>query len=391
MKHSWAFALFLGGVLGAVGAIVSTDPGAEPREAPAAPVAPAQVAPPSSAVPNLIGLADDLDDQALARELERAHFERDWARTAAVATVLRGRSGAPGREAGAPGEAAAAPPSLVRLDHEYRRATLQRERDARRNAATRLVADGWDDDVERRLAALFSAAALEPEDEVARVDAAHLLARYGGPGARAALVEALEGPDPARSELAALALARADQPAGLALLVTALTSDRDDALRARVADALVEARALLDDAGGAVGALTRVALADRDPGVRTHALATLARADLADLPAARAALARLVLDEAEDAPVRAGVVATLRAHHAIARALPPDLVDALLTALDRTTGPLRVEVIAALGEAAPGEALPRLDAAALAATAPQEREALLDAARAVRARAPEPR
>ncbi|MCO5165262.1 MAG: HEAT repeat domain-containing protein [Planctomycetes bacterium] len=384
MKHSWAFALVLGGVVGAVGVIVSTDTG-EPREAPG-PASPARVASPSS-VPGLVGLAADLDDEALARELERAHFERDWGRAAAVATVLRGR---PARPAEAP-DAMAAPPSLVRLDLEYRRATLLRELEGRRNAATRLAEDGWDDDVERRLAALFAAPPLAPEDDVARADAAHLLARLGGPGARAALVEALEGPDPVRSALAAVALARADRPAALALLVGALTGDRDDALRARVADALVDAGALLDGAGGAVDALARVALADRDAGVRTHALAALARADLAALPVAREALARLVLDEAEDAPVRHGAVATLRAHHAIARALPPDLVDALLTALDRTTGPLRLEVIAALGEAAPGEALPRLDAAALAATTAVEREALLDAARAVRARAPEPR
>lgn len=396
MKHSWVFSLILGGVVGAFAVIVSTDPaggdaGAESQP----PHPPAQVAVPSrdphAAPDGAVTLDPGLDDEALAQELARAHFERDWARAAAVGTVLRERRRA-GPDLVVEATAVAAGPSLVRLDHEYRRATFERELQLRQNPATRLVRQtgpGDDGDVERRLVTLLQAPLVRLEDAQVRADAAHLLARLRTEGARAALVEALEGPDEATSVLAATALVRADDPAATDVLLGVLESDRDPTLRARVADALADAPALVESSGSLPAALARVASGDRDPGVRTHALATLARADLAAQPGSRAALAQVIGSETDDAVVRQAAVAALRAHHAIARALPADLLDALMGALDRTSGALRLEVIAALGEAAPATAVPRLEASALAATDPREAQALRDAALAIRTRSPE--
>lgn len=380
--------------MGAFAVIVSTDPSGEGLDAPAPPRPPAQVALPArepDARPRVLILDPALDDQALARELEQAHFDRDWGRAAAVEHVLRAR-GARGQGGAPPAPTAAAAPSLVRLDHEYRRATFERELQVRQNAATlvaRQAGQADDGDAERRLVALLQAPLVRVEDEQVRADAAHLLARLKTPEARRALQAALEGPDPVLSQLGAQALARAADPLATDALLGLLQSDRDPTLRARAADALVDAADLIQPASPVPAALARVALDDRDPAVRTHAIATLARADLAAQPSSRAALARLVTDDAEDAVVRQAAVAALRTQHAIARALPSDLVDALLAALDRTSGPLRLDVIAALGEAALAPALPRLEASALAATEPREAQALHEAALAVRARSPD--
>lgn len=391
MKHSWVFALILGGVVGAFAVIVAVDD----ADGPPPPRPPAQVAvasrePQVEPFPGTITLDPSLDDAALARELERAHFERDWARAAAVGAVLRERRPTPGEDAEV--EETPSAPSLVRMDHEYRRATFERELALRQNPATRAVREaspGDGEEAERRLVALLQAPPLRPEDAQVRADAAHLLARLRTDRAREALRAALEGPDADTSALAATALARADDPAATAILLELLESDRDPTLRARVADALVDSRALLDPAGPVVPALARVATSGLDVGVRTHAVATLARADLAEQPAGRAALVRLITTDTEEALVRQAAVAAVRAHHAVARALPPDVLDALLVTLDRSAGELRLEVIAALGEAAPAEALPRLDASALAATDAREARALHEAAAAVRARSPE--
>ncbi len=396
MKHSWVFALIFGGVVGAFAVIVSTEAGGEAPGAAEPPRPPAQVAVPSrdpraDVLPGAVKLDPTLDDAALARELERAHFDRDWDRAAAVGAVLRERRRA-GPDLVVEATAVAAGPSLVRLDFEYRRATFERELQLRQNPATRLerqTGPGDDGDVERRLVALLQAPPMRVEDAQVRADAAHLLARLRSEGAREALRAALEGTDPALSELAALALARADDPAATAALVALLESDHDPALRARAADALAESSDLLEPSSAVPAALARVATSDRDPGVRTHALATLARADLAELPGGRAALAGLIASETEDEVLRQAAVAALRVQHALARGLTPDLLEALLGALDRTSGSLRLEVIAALGEAASSPALPRLEASALAATDPLEAQALRDAVLSVRARSPE--
>lgn len=387
MRHSWAFALLLGGVIGAFAVIVATDPvGADALPPLPPPPATATVAQATTQVDVTTGsIAIDLgvDDATLARELERAHFDRDWTRAAAVGTVLRARAAGVAATPGLPGDGHAELPSLVRLDHTFRRVSFERDLAARENAATRAAAQQDDD----RLRALFLGPSLAPGDDLVRADAAHLLARLGTERGRRVLLEAVEGPDAAMGELAAQALARSDDPPSVDALVALMRSDRDPTLRARVIDALSHSADLVQARHGVPDALAATALDDRDLAVRTHALAVLARCDLAALAASREALAKIVTTETDDATVREAAVAALRAHFAIARALPPDLVAALVTALDRTAGPLRLRVIEVLAEAGDATTLPRLEAAALAATVASERTALRSAADVLRRRA----
>lgn len=408
MKHSWAFALLLGGIIGAFAVIVSTDPLTEAPD-PAAPALPTQVAAPTRGTDEAASTAQPLDpgldDEALAQALEQAQFARDWARVEAVVTVLRSRA----RTGEVASDRPVAPPrvfsgpSLVRLDHEYRRATFERELEVRVNAATRAAMvpqtgstapiAPLPEEVERRealLRALFLAPPVRLEDDLVRSDAAHLLARLKTQAGRRTLVEALEGPDVELSALAAVALARSGDPQAIDGLVALLQSDRDPALRARVADALVHLPDLVGPGSPVTDALARAALDDRELEVRTHALAALARADLGAQPASREVLVQLITDEKHEAAAREAAVGALRKHHAIARVLPPDLIAALILGLDRTTGALRLEVIAALGEAAGEVNLPKLEAAVLATADPNERAALVEAVDAVRRRAPPP-
>jgi hypothetical protein len=179
---------------------------------------------------------------------------------------------------------------------------------------------------------------------------------------------------------------RGDDPLAIDALLRALESDRDPLQRARIADALAEAPALV--AGELVpAALARVARTDREDEVRLHAIGALARADLASSPTAREAFTKLLDDDAQDEVVRLAVVAALRAHVKIALVLPPDLVTALDRQLDRTSGPLRAAVALALGDVATTPLAERLEGALLQTTAPDERQALLEAVARVRQRA----
>ena len=76
---------------------------------------------------------------------------------------------------------------------------------------------------------------------------------------------------------------------------------------------------------------------------------------------------------------RLAAIAAIRAHRKISRGLPQDLAISLERALEKTTGPLRLEVIAALGEAGRSEALPLLQGLLLAASDPAEAQALRQA------------
>lgn len=385
MKHTWAFTLLLGCVVGVFGTLLVVD---TTHEAPAA-GAPGSVAPqalpatsPDPATPRALDPA--LDDAALARELEEANFERDWGHASAVATVLRERQARQPGALPAASPTADGPPSLLLLDHAYQRAALAIELASHDNPATRVAAsDLPPEEREARLIALLVNPPVGPGEDIVRADAALFLARMGRPRARQALFEFLEKPE--RSTMAALALVRGDDPLAIDALLRALESDRDPAQRCRIADALAEAPALV--AGELVpAALARVARTDREVEVRLHAIGALARADLAASPSAREALTKLLDDDAQEEVVRLAVVAALRAHAKIALVLPPDLVTALDRQLDRTSGQLRSAVALALGDVATTALLERLEGALLQTTAPDERQALLEAVARVRQR-----
>ncbi len=385
MKHTWAFTLLLGCVVGVFGTLLVVD---TTQEAPAQGATPgsAQALPASSTdAVSTRALDPALDDAALARELEEANFERDWGHASAVAAVLRERRA---REAGSAPTAtptAEGVPSLLLLDHTYQRAALAIELASHDNPATRVAAsDLPPEEREARLLSLLVNPPVGPSEDVVRADAALFLARLGRPRARQALFEYLEKPE--RATMAALALVRGDDPLAIDALLRALESDRDPIQRARIADALAEAPALV--AGELIpAALARVARTDREDEVRLHAIGALARADLAASPTAREAFTKLLDDDAQDEVVRLAVVAALRAHVRIALVLPPDLVTALDRQLDRTSGPLRAAVALALGDVASTALSERLEGALLQTTAPDERQALLEAVARVRQRA----
>lgn len=385
MKHTWAFTLLLGCVVGVFGTLLAVDTTHEapPQGATPGSVAP-QALPASTEAQGARVLDPALDDAALARELEEANFERDWGHASAVAAVLRDRRARDPLAGPAASPSADGPPSLLLLDHAYQRAALALELASHDNPATRVAAsDLPPEEREARLIALLVNPPIDAE-EVVRSDAALLLARLGRPRARQALFECLEKPE--RSSMAALALVRGDDPLAIDALLRALESDRDPAQRARIADALAEAPALV--AGELVpAALARVARTDREQEVRLHAIGALARADLAASPSAREAFTKLLDDDAQDEVVRLAVVAALRAHTRIALVLPPDLVTALDRQLDRTAGPLRCAVALALGDVATTPLRERLEGALLQTTAPDERQALTEAVSRVQQRA----
>lgn len=335
---------------------------------------------------NLVVLDPDTDDAALADALELALFQHDWGPVAAAARVLKLREQQGDGEAGF--DALLAAGSLVALDHEYRRRALLLELRSHDNEATRLLdGDLPPAETERRLTDLFLRPILQPADAVVRRDAALLLARLGGEEGRELLMRALrEDPDPETSRIAAQALAQAGDPAATEQLIATLRDDLDPALRARVAEALGANQDLA--AGGPVAsAMAQVALADLDVGVRSHALATLARADLENSALGRSALIQIASDETEARLLRVAAVAAIRAHHAISRSTPRPLVDLLEGLLQATDPELRLEVIQALEEVGDADTLDRLRLALLSARSQPERAALRDAVQTLELRA----
>jgi HEAT repeat protein len=334
----------------------------------------------------LIVLDPDSDDEALADALELALFERDWGPVAATARVLKLRGERAARGGGL--EEVLSAGSLLALDHEYRRRALLLELRNRDNAATRLLrGDEPAAEVERQLTDLFLAPIIQPSDQVVRRDAALLLARLGGEGSRELLLRAMrEEPDPRTSQVAAEALAQAGDPVASELLITTLRDDLDPALRARAAQALGHSRDLV--AGGPVAtAVARVALDDTDQGVRSHALAALARADLGSSVMARSALIQVATSETELPLLRQAAVAAVRAHHAISKATPPELSQTLEGLLRTHHAGLRLEVIGALEEIGDAETLELLRLELLTARNPAERGALAQAVQTLELRA----
>ena len=289
-------------------------------------------------------------DVELAEVLTLAEFDRNWETVGEVAKALRERE--PSAEA-VPGEddpaAPAGPSSLAGLEHSYRDRIAEIELSSRDNPATRLVQSGRSaEQITQGLKELFLAPQLTEADRRVRRDAALLLARQADPLARRILLDALEQTD--LFQVAAFALARAGDPDANAILVAILRDDQDPARRALAARALTRTRSLAE--GGLVAsALAKTARGDVDLGVRTHAIAALAQADLTRSAAARQALVDMLGDPAQPLDVRRAVIATLDAQLALAHRLPASVVDGLETLASSEHGVLRREVIALLGEA----------------------------------------
>jgi hypothetical protein len=134
--------------------------------------------------------------------------------------------------------------------------------------------------------------------------------------------------------------------------------------------------------GGPAEALAAAVVTDRDVVVRTTALASLAHVDLEACPDALEALVAVTENDAEELVVRRACVAALREHREFAKSLPVQLVVALEDALPKTSGPLRLDVIAALGEVGRAESVLVLDSVRLntkAAAEAQEVQRALDA------------
>lgn len=289
-------------------------------------------------------------DADLAEVLTLAEFDRNWETVGEVAEALREREPSPGVSPGEDDPATpAGPNSLAELEHSYRDRIAEIELSSRDNPATRLVQSGRSaEQITQGLKELFLAPQLTEADRRVRRDAALLLARQPDPLARRILLDALEQTD--LVQVAAFALARAGDPDANAILIAILRDDQDPARRALAARALTRTRSLAEGAAAA-SALAKAARGDVDLGVRTHAIAALAQADLTRSAEARRALVDMLSDPAQPLDVRRAVIATLDAQLALAHRLPTPVVEGLETLASSEHGMLRREVIALLGEA----------------------------------------
>ena len=390
--RAWVFPFLFGAFLGGVAGLLVED---EPE--PPAPPAPALTVPPPPEPPERVrspAPSPEADDPTLAQALELARFDGDWEQVGAVARILRERVAATAAGTRPPGEgqlgellALDSRGSLLALDQQYRHLLAWLEVRGRDNRATRLLTSEPDPaERERRLIELFLQAPASPEDEVVLGDAARLLAWSHREEARRALLTALQDPSPLRAEQAAQALALSRDPAAEAALADALLGEREPALRVRVARALASGGDLRQG-GPAVAALAQTATADRDPDVRAEAIAGLVRADLARVPAAQAALLQVAEQDSEPEPLRLAALQAIHGHFQLARELPPAVVSALEGLLERTTPPLRTQVITTLGEAGRAGTIPLLETARLSSRSADERAALEEALANLRRRA----
>lgn len=379
------FAFVLGLAVGGSGALALFTPVREDTEVAPAETVPQRPRTERRAAREQVSLPEDSGDPVLAENLGRAQFDRDWARVAEVARILRAR-GRRRRALGAARSGAGGGPSLLLLDHEYRRkAFLLQLRERVTPAADAAREDLPVAERERRLRDLLFAPRVGPDAEAARRDAAYHLGLLGTAAGREALARAFEESDPGLARLAAEALARSEDPEAIGVLVEALRSAIDPARRALAAEALAWTR---DAAlGGPVAReLARAARSDRSRAVRAHAIASLALVDLDRCVPAREALVSLLADPVEDAELRRAAVASLRAHWAIARALPGELLVALERALLPSTGALRAEVVEALAEAGRAETVAVLERALFASKDATERGLLERAIASIRER-----
>jgi HEAT repeat protein len=384
------FAFLLGAVVGGFGSLVAVGPqDGSALETPSIPPTPIVKAEPAMAphVPNP-KLDANADNLKLAKSLDQARFSGDWARVTEVGHVLRGRSG-PGRTA----SPARLPPggeaSLILVSHEYRRRAFELELRGRENTATEIAAADLEvPEKAQRLRGLVLAPLLQPNDRAVRADAAFLLADMRLEAGRVALLRAVQDPDTELADLAAEALCRANDQLALEALQGILRSDLDPVLRRRLVSAFPLSSATVAGGGPAV-ALAASARSDRDVSVRTAALESLARVDLEACPDALEVMVAITEDDAEDIRVRRACVKTLREHRKVAKNLPGQLVVALERTLSKATGPLRLDVIAALGEVGRAESLAALESARLGAKAPAEAQALQVALDALKTRTQE--
>jgi hypothetical protein len=360
------FVFLLGAVVGGFASLIAAGPGGQSVEPPA--TTPITIGAPKVAPPTVVHaqLGPKRTDAELSRALDQSRFDGDWQTVTAVAAVLRERRGA---------TAAAGPPggnSLILVDHDYRRRVFRLELRARDNAATEIArGDGAPAEKALRLRDLLLAPVLTPRDAIARGDAAVLLADLRVEAGRIALLRASKDPDTVLADLAVEALCRAGDQRALEALLPLLAGDLDPVLRARVARGLVFSRAVAEG-GGPANVLAKAAARDRSLGVRTQCLATLASVDIEACPDGLQALITITGDEAEAPVARQACVAALRAHRRIARHLPDQLVVAMERALPKATGALRLELIAALGEAGSADSLQVLESARLSAKTSEE-------------------
>jgi len=386
------FAFVLGAVVGGFAAMVAVTGSAFDSEptAPATTAEPAIDVKPTRVAPRAaVMIEPDKDDEGLAMELDQAHFDRDWQRVRAVGRVLRGRPASSDGTIRAGSAGGDVRGSLLQMDYEYRRRVFLLELGGHDNRATRVMEETDSvQEQERRLTDLFMAPTVAEGDAIVVRDAAFLIGQLATEGGRQLLVRTLKDPEAARADLAAEALGRSGDPQAASALLSALEGDLDPKLRARAAHALAYTRDLA--AGGQIAVkLADAAQQDQDVGVRSHALAALARADLRRCLPARNALSLLLEDENETPILRQASVAAMRSHRAIAKTLPEELVISLERVLPKATGPLKLEVTRALGEAGRAETVPILENALLAASAPEEQEELRRAIEAVKKRTQE--
>lgn len=381
------FAFLLGAVVGGFGSLIAVGPSGSTAVETSYPPTPIVKAPPPpvqrAALPKLDENADDL---ALASSLDRARFAKDWQRVTEVAGVLRRRAGTGKTASPARLPATDGSGSLILVRYQYRHRAFKLELRGRDNAATQVVAR----DIEvpekaQRLRDLLLAPVLEPGDLVVRADAAFLLADLRIEAGRVTLLRTFKDPDAALAEVAAESLCRADDQQAMEALQPILRGDLDPTLRARVAHALRFSRGAVAG-GGPAEALAAAAVTDRDLAVRTTALASLAHVDLEACPDALEALVGITENDAEELAVRRACVAALREHREFAKSLPAQLVVALEQALPKTTGLLRLDVIAALGEVGRAESVQVLESARLNTKASDEAQVVRVALEALKKR-----
>jgi HEAT repeat protein len=382
-----AFSFLVGAIAGSFAGVVAVAPNEEPERL--AVFDPERLRSARGSKPNhvTVRIPADSDATALADHLSRARFDRDWGRVEGVAQALRTwRS--PRRAAAPSKRQEKADGSLMLMDHAYRQEAFLLELEGRENRATAVAAEELPN-AERiqRLTELFQAPLVEPGDAQVRADAAYHLGLLRAAPAREPLLRALEDPDPALAELAAEALGRAGDPAATEALAESLARDLDPARRLRAARALALTRQVAEG-GRAAEALAKAALEDRELAVRTHAVASLARVDLALCAAAQDALITLTEDPTAEVAVRRACVAAITAHRQVARSLPRDLVVLLERAFESSSpGPLRIELIVALGHAGRPESRPILETALASTQRPREAAALREALAALERRA----
>ncbi|MEZ6184667.1 MAG: HEAT repeat domain-containing protein [Planctomycetota bacterium] len=345
-----AFAFLLGGVVGG-GLVLGVHVAfyEAPPPAPSSPTSGAVTpAPKPEKQPDAwIRVAPESSDEELAEFLSLAGFDRNWTTVAEVAKALRVRAAEAEDEPLVQDDAGSG--SLAALEHRYRQRIAEIELARRDNPATRLLrSERTQAQITQGLKELLLAPELGPQDRRVRRDAALLLARSEDPLARQILLDALEQPD--LFDEAAQALARADDPAADEVLLAILRDDQDPLRRAGACRALARSLSLAEG-GAAASALARTAREDLDVAVRTHALASLALADLERSQDARQTLVQLAQDPTEPLSVREASLATLKDQVVLAHRLPEAVLDALELLASTERGPLRLGVLELLGEA----------------------------------------